>query len=83
MKITQDGAKKVGKSDSGKRTVSYEYNLPSYDKNGEAKDVSFTATHNLRKEAYLKVTDNKTKGVTNWEEVQKNDLPSKAKDKLN
>lgn len=52
-------------------------------KNGEAKDVSFTATHNLRKEAYLKVTDNKTKGVTNWEEVQKNDLPSKAKDKLN
>ena len=43
--------------------MSYEYNLPSYDKNGEAKDVSFTATHNLRKEAYLKVTDNKTKGV--------------------
>ncbi len=40
-------------------------------KNGESKDISFTAGHNLRKEAYLKVTDNKTKGVTNWEEVQK------------
>ena len=68
---------------SGERMVSYEYKLPSYDKNGEGKDISFTATHNLRKDAYLKVTDNKAKGVTNWEEVQKNDLPSKAKDKLN
>ena len=83
VKITQDGVKKDEKSDSGKRTVSYEYKLPSYDKNGEGKDISFTATHNLRKDAYLKVTDNKAKGVTNWEEVQKNDLPSKAKDKLN
>lgn len=83
VKITQDGLEKIGKSDSGERMVSYEYKLPSYDKNGEGKDISFTATHNLRKDAYLKVTDNKVKGVTNWEEVQKNDLPSKAKDKLN
>ena len=33
-------------------------------------------------EAYLKLTYNKQKGVTNWEEVKKTAIPKKALDKL-
>lgn len=82
VKITKDGSTLVTKTDSGERYVYYEYKLNSYDKNGEEKGVTFTATHNLRKNAYLKLTDNKVRGITNWEEVQQKNLPNKAKDKL-
>ncbi|QPS71248.1 YxeA family protein [Lactococcus garvieae] len=83
VKITQDGTKKEGKTDSGERYVDYVYKIPSYDKNGVKKEVTFNAQHNLRKEAYLKLTDNKVKGITSWEEVQQKDVPAQAKDKLN
>ncbi|MEY8458672.1 YxeA family protein [Lactococcus ileimucosae] len=83
VKITEDGREKTIKADSGERFINYEYKLTSYDKKGNEKEVSFTAQHNLRKNAYLKLTDNKVKGITSWEEVQEKDLPSKAKEKLN
>ncbi|HAP15385.1 MULTISPECIES: YxeA family protein [Lactococcus] len=83
VKITEDGRKKVIKADSGERFTDYEYEMTAYDKKGDEKEVSFTAQHNLRKNAYLKLIDNKVKGITSWEEVQEKDLPSKAKEKLN
>ena len=36
----------------------------------------------LRKNAYLKITWNKNKGVTSYEEVTKSELPNAAKEKL-
>ena len=36
----------------------------------------------LRKGAYLKITWNKNKGVTSYEEVQKEDIPKTAQEKL-
>lgn len=47
------------------------------------KRVTFMADHNLRKEAYLKLTVNSVKGVTSWEEVKKSEVPKEALKKLN
>ena len=50
----------------------------------ETKELDFNANKDrpLRREAFLKVTWNKKKGVTSYEEVQQKDLPKKAADKL-
>lgn len=37
---------------------------------------------NLRKEAFLRVYNSDKKGVTAWEEVKKDELPAKVKEKL-
>lgn len=69
------------KTQSGSVWHGYGYKEKVYNNAGQEKTLDFTATHNLRHEAYLKLTYNKQKGVTNWEEVKK--LQSqKALDKL-
>lgn len=80
VQITTDGEKIDGKDDSGNPIVSYRYELPGYDEEGDSKTLNFDsfAERPLRKTAYLKVTWNKNKGVTSWEEVQKNQIPTKA-----
>lgn len=62
--------------------VRYRYDLKAYDQSGQARDLDFTASKQLRKDAYLKVYYKKGKGVTTFEEVQKNKLPAKAAAKL-
>ncbi|MBJ3789757.1 YxeA family protein, partial [Bacillus sp. OA1] len=52
------------------------------DKGGEVKELEFTAPKNLRKEAFLRVYHSDKKGVTAWEEVKKDELPAKVKEKL-
>lgn len=47
-----------------------------------SKVIKYTADHNLRHDAYLKLTYNNVKGVTNWQEVKSKDLPQKAAEQL-
>ncbi|WP_407857544.1 YxeA family protein [Enterococcus hailinensis] len=84
VQITNDGERIVNKDDSGNQYVDYKYSLPGYDKNGEEKQLTFSAAKDrpLRKDAFLKVTWNKKKGVTSYEEVQKKKVPEKAAEKL-
>lgn len=83
VKITADGKKTESRDDAGRIYYRYEYNQKAYDKAGVEKQIEFTADHNLRHDAYLDLTYNKTKGVTTWNEVQKSDLPVKVEAKLN
>lgn len=73
VQITMDG-KVMGKE--------YEYTLSGFDKEGKEKELEFMAQKNLRKEAFLRVYHSEKKGVTAWEEVQEDELPRKAKEKL-
>ncbi|MEC2247308.1 YxeA family protein, partial [Bacillus cereus] len=60
----------------------YEYKLTGFDKDGKEKELEFIAQKNLRKEAFLRVYHSDKKGVTAWEEVKKDELPAKVKEKL-
>ncbi len=46
------------------------------------KELEFTAQKNLRKDAFLRVYHSDKKGVSAWEEVKKDELPAKVKEKL-
>jgi len=82
VQITVDGKEEVSKSDSGEKFKSFKYKLPAFDKEGKEKEMEFTAQKNLRKEAFLRVYYSDKKGVTAWEEVKKDELPAKVKEKL-
>ena len=83
VQITKDGKEKEVSDNSGKKFKEYDYDIKSYQKDGKEKRVTFMADHNLRKEAYLKLTVNSVKGVTSWEEVKKSEVPKEALKKLN
>ena len=78
VQIKEDGKAKEEVLSNGEHIKRYDYSLEAFDTNGNEKTIKFDADHNLRHEAYLKLTYNKVKGVTNWEEVQKNKVPTKA-----
>ncbi|EUJ33296.1 hypothetical protein MFLO_04130 [Listeria floridensis FSL S10-1187] len=80
--IDKDGQKETSKDSTGETFVQYKYTLMGYNKNGDSKELAFTAQKNLRNGAYLKIYYKKDKGVTSYEEVSKNDLPEKASAKL-
>ncbi|MEK4697625.1 YxeA family protein [Bacillus sp. FSL M8-0063] len=83
VQITMDGKEGVSKSMDGKvMGKEYEYTLSGFDKEGKEKELEFMAQKNLRKEAFLRVYHSEKKGVTAWEEVQEDELPKKAKEKL-
>ncbi|PEI39582.1 YxeA family protein [Bacillus pseudomycoides] len=82
VQITVDGTEKNEKADNGQSHKSFEYKLPAFDKDGKEKEMEFTAVKNLRKEAFLRVFYSDKKGVAAWEEVKKDELPVKVKEKL-
>jgi len=82
VQITVDGTEKNEKADNGQSHKSFEYKLPAFDKDGKEKEMEFTAVKNLRKEAFLRVFYSDKKGVAAWEEVKKDELPAKVKEKL-
>lgn len=83
MQVTQDGKKTEIRDDAGKAFENYIYHEKAYESSGKEKSIEFTADHNLRHKAYIKLTYNNAKGVTNWEEVEKTKIPEKALEKLN
>ncbi|PES67300.1 hypothetical protein CN507_13825 [Bacillus cereus] len=83
VQIKMDGKEGVSKSmDGNVMGKEYEYTLSGFDKEGKEKELEFMAQKNLRKEAFLRVYHSEKKGVTAWEEVQEDELPKKAKEKL-
>lgn len=62
----------------------YTYNLSGFDDKGTKKELEFDAYKDkpLKENAYLKIKVNDIKGVLTWEEVQQNDIPNKAKEKI-
>ena len=80
--IQEDGIAKKEKDDSGQEFTRYYYTLTGYYEKGEAKEMEFTGSHNLRHDAYLRLVYNDKKGVTSWEEVQKQDIPQKVQNKI-
>ena|SRR5690625_1494873 len=60
----------------------YEYDLPSFDKDGELKELFFTAGHELREGAFLEIYFKKGNVVT-YEEVDFSEIPKKAQELLN
>ncbi|GLY08828.1 YxeA family protein [Pseudobacillus badius] len=80
--IKGEGKKLEEKADTGEKFVRYEYELPAFDKNGKEKTVTFTSQKQLREQAYLKLYVKGSKGVTSYEEVKKEEMPEKAKEKL-
>ncbi|MFB5545234.1 MULTISPECIES: YxeA family protein [Bacillus cereus group] len=84
VQITVDGKEEVAKSSDGKiMGKNYTYKLVGFDKEGKEKELEFFAQKNLRKDAFLLVYYSEEKGVKSWEEVKKDDLPAKVKEKLN
>ena len=83
--ITTDGQKFYSKDDQGNKYLDYKYELTGYDDKGSAQKLDFNANRErpLRRNAYLKLTYNKNKGVTKWEAVAKSTIPDKALAKIN
>ena len=69
------------KADNGQKFKDYEYKLTGFDKDGKEK-IRIYSSKNLRKEAFLRVYHSDKKGVSAWEEVKKDELPAKVKEKL-
>ncbi|WP_459501664.1 YxeA family protein [Bacillus sp. C1] len=82
VQITADGKEGISQSNSGEKYKQYEYKLTGFDKEGKEKELEFTAPKNLRKEAFLRIYYSEKKGVKSWEEVKKDELPAKVKEKL-
>ncbi len=80
VQITTDGEKIETEDDRGNQVIEYKYELPGYDKDAKKKNLEFLGMKDrpLKKDAYLKITWNQNKGVTSYEEVQKNAIPEKA-----
>ncbi|MFD0710948.1 YxeA family protein [Paenibacillus sp. GCM10027626] len=77
----QEGERKEEKTDNGKKYISYEYTLPGFNKDGNEKNVKFTAAKELRQNAYLAVYV-RDDIVRSYKEVTKQELPAQAKQKL-
>ncbi len=61
--------------------MKYEYTLDCYNKNGKKKQLKFKTTRELKNKAYIKLLV-KISGVNKWEEVEFNEIPTKAQEKL-
>ena len=68
---------------SGNDDMKYQYTLMAYNKNGKEKEIQFKTTRELREDAYLKLEVMLTRGVTNWEEVQFDEMPKEVQEKYN
>ncbi|GAA0122987.1 MAG: YxeA family protein [Clostridium argentinense] len=69
------------KDDKGNETSSREYELTGYDKEGNEKTVKFLGMKQLKEGAFLKVIF-KEDTALKYEEVQKEDIPKAAAEKL-
>lgn len=83
VQITTDGEVEEYKLNTGEIAQTYWYELPSYDESGKRVILKFSATKNLRKDAYLKLYVKKEKEVSSYNEVQFKEIPKKAQEKLN
>ncbi|MED0668819.1 YxeA family protein [Aneurinibacillus aneurinilyticus] len=85
VNLNKFGTEKYYVQTKGEPDDSGQYTLPGYDKNGKEKTLTFMKAgedHKFKENAYLCVYVKAEKGVTSYEEVKKEDIPDKAKEKL-
>lgn len=82
VQITTTATVDEVKLSTGEILKSYWYTLPAYDENGNKIDVNFSASKELRQDAYLMLYIKNGNEVTSYNEVQLNDVPQKAKKKI-
>lgn len=85
--ITEKGTEITGTYDNTNEIyVQYEYDQSGYDEDGNEKKLAFMTHPDLgrpfKTDAYLKISVTRLKGENGYEEVQKQDIPQKALDKL-
>ncbi|MCY7779662.1 YxeA family protein [Bacillus haynesii] len=80
--ITGNGKEETSKFDDGEEYSVFKYELAGFDEDGQEKTMEFTADKNLRTGAFLRLFYSENKGVKSWEEVEKDEIPGKAKDRL-
>ena len=61
---------------SGNGGMDWSYTLPSYDKDGGEKDITFGVSRELREGAFLRLMVRPGRGVMTWAEVQYDELPA-------
>ncbi|MGM1046644.1 MAG: YxeA family protein [Bacillota bacterium] len=82
VQIKGEGEKLDVKAANGQHFEDYKYTLQAINKEGQEKMMTFTAQKQLRQEAFLRLYVKEEKGVTSWQEVTKDELPEKAKEKF-
>ncbi|MFJ7738283.1 YxeA family protein [Lysinibacillus sp. NPDC097287] len=82
LQVTTDGELEEYKLNTGEIAKTYWYELPSYDERGKEQTLKFSATKNLRKDAYLKLYVKNGNEVTSYNEVQFDEIPPKAQEQL-
>jgi len=82
VQITDVASVEETKIDTGEIMKLYWYKLPAYKENGDMIEVEFSGAKELRKDAYLMLYVKDGNEVTSYDEVQLNDIPQKAKEKL-
>lgn len=75
--IDNSKLKKISNTDDMK----YEYTLDCYNEKGKKKEIKFKTSRELKEDAYLELTYMVTRGVSNWKEVQYNELPKNVQNK--
>lgn len=82
VQVTTDGEVEEYKLSTGEIAKTYWYELPSYDDSGKEKTLKFSATKNLRQDAYLQLHVKGGTEVSTYDEVQFDEIPTKAQEKL-
>ncbi|MEN1966502.1 YxeA family protein [Lentibacillus sp. N15] len=59
----------------------YKYKLQGFNEDGEGKKFTFTANHQLKQDAYLRIYSKKDEVIT-YEEVDYDDIPKEAQQLL-
>ncbi len=62
--------------------MSFLYELPAYDEQGNERDISFGTERQLREDAYLKLEVVPIRGVVGWGEVGFDELPQKVQERM-
>lgn len=57
-------------------SMDYSYTLRCYDEDGNAKDITFGTSRELKEDAFIRLTVMPIRGVLEWAEVQYDELPA-------
>lgn len=61
--------------------MKYKYVLTALDETGKEKQVEFKTTRELKEKAYLQLDVMAFRGVVSWNEVQREELPDKVRER--
>ncbi|WP_242315086.1 YxeA family protein [Bacillus cereus group sp. BfR-BA-01355] len=76
--VDNDGEYGANKSGGYAR---WRYKFKGYNESGQEQKIMMTSSKHLRIGAYLKITSKRTYGMK-WEEIQGDEIPAKAKEKI-